>query len=223
MSQTLTDHHLKEINFEQSPSDFSFFFKRMGKKLTGLRGSYVDDLLRASHPDVREYLKASIRSCFDCKDSKEIGFGQPLQAFAGLDLSRTHEGFTASMRTNIARMSKLAADATFDEYRRQRAKLVWICNARPDICAFVSLCSSVTADTFTRTDIKGMNDRVRHLQQTNKDVELSFRKLDPKTLHLLVYTDASFGTRLNKGSQGGTYVCLLTQNAVVSQTFTPES
>jgi Reverse transcriptase (RNA-dependent DNA polymerase) len=207
-SQTLTDHHLTRIKFEQSPIDFSFFFKRIWKRLTGLSGSYVDDLLRASHPDVREYLENSIRSCFDCKESKTIGIGQQSQTFIVLDLIRPDEGFTASMRTNIARLSELAADAQFNEYHRTRATLLWICNSRPDICVFVLQCSSISSEKFTTKDIRAINDRVRYLKKTNNEVGLTFPTLDPSSLHLLVYADASFGTRGDKSSLGG-YACLL--------------
>jgi hypothetical protein len=116
------------------------------------------------------------------------------------------------MRTYIARLSELAADAQFDEYRRTRAKLLWICNSRPDICAFVSQCSSITSEKFTTKDIRAINDRVRYLMKANNDVGLTFLTLDPSSLHLLVYADASFGTRVDKSSQGG-HVCLLAEKS----------
>jgi hypothetical protein len=165
-------------------------------------------LLRASHPDIREYLEKSIRNSFDCKESTTIGIGQKSQTFIGNDLSRTDKGFKASMRTYIARLSELAADSQFNEYRRTRAKLVWICNSKPDICAFVSQCSSITSENFTTKDIKTMNDRVRYLKKTNDKVELNFPTLEKRSLHLLVYTYASISTREDKSSKGG-YACLL--------------
>jgi hypothetical protein len=64
--ETLTDHHLTGIQFEQSPIDLSLFFKRIGRRLVGLSRTYVDDLLRAAHSDVRKFLEESFRKDFDC-------------------------------------------------------------------------------------------------------------------------------------------------------------
>jgi hypothetical protein len=206
--ETLTAHHLTGIQFEQSAIDLSLFFKRIGRRLVGLSGTYVDDLLRAAHPEVREFLEDTIRKDFDCKESKSITTGRPAQTFLGLDIARTNDGFYASMQKYIGRLAELAPTASFEEYRRLRAQLLWVCNARPDICAFLSFCSSITPGTFSGKDVKDINGRVHYLRETNQEVSLKFPQLDVNTLHLLVYTDASFGTRLDKGSQAG-YVCLL--------------
>jgi hypothetical protein len=55
--------------------------------------------------------------------------------------------------------------------------------------------------------MRAVNNQVSYLQSTN-DVRLQFPQLDFATLHLLVYTDASFGIRPDKSSQAG-YVVLL--------------
>jgi hypothetical protein len=206
--QTLTDHHLTTLRFEQSAVDSSLYFKREGQELVGLSGTYVDDLLRAARPDIRDYMEQAIRKSFECKPSKRIEVGQTPMTFIGLNLTRTLGGLHASMQTYIERLAVLEENASFDHYRRLRAQLLWVCNARPDICAFVSMCSSVTSQTFSGKDVRAINDRVRYLRRTNAEVRLHFPRLDMQTLHMVVYTDASFGTREDKSSQGG-YVVLL--------------
>jgi hypothetical protein len=66
---------------------------RIGRRLGDLSGTYVDDLLRAAHPDVRIFPEDSIRKDFDCKDSKSIHVGMSAQTFLGLDVERTNDGF----------------------------------------------------------------------------------------------------------------------------------
>jgi hypothetical protein len=70
--ETLGDHHLKELRFRQSFVDFALFFKVVGRRLAGLSGAYVDDLLRAGPSDVRNMLERTLRDAFDCKESKVI-------------------------------------------------------------------------------------------------------------------------------------------------------
>jgi Reverse transcriptase (RNA-dependent DNA polymerase) len=192
--ETLANHHLLGLRFEQSPIDFSSFVKRIGKRLVGISGTYVDDMLSAAEPEMKQFLEDSIRDEFDCKPSQNVD--SPV-TFVGLDLERCSDGFQASMRSYIDRLQPILLSADFDVYRRLRAQLLWVANARPDICAFISFCSSVTACTFTTKDIAAINERVRVLTETNADVSLKFPALDVETLHLLVYTDASFGSRVD--------------------------
>jgi hypothetical protein len=205
LGETLANHHLHHLRFAQSDIDFSLFFKIYGSRLVGLSGCYVDDLWRAAPPDVRELLENNIREAFDCKPSTEVMADQKATQLIGLDLEREVDTFFASMSTYIARLQHLSPNTCFEEYRSLRTKLLWICNARPDIC--VSLCSSVTVATFSTKDVRAFNNQVSYLQSTN-DIRLQFSQLDFATLHLLVYTDASFGIRPEKSSQAG-YIGLL--------------
>jgi hypothetical protein len=84
--ETLTDNHLTRLQFEKSHIELSLFFKRIGRRLVGLSGAYVDDLLRAGHPDVRVFLEDSIRKYFNSKDSKSIQVAKPAHTVLGLDV-----------------------------------------------------------------------------------------------------------------------------------------
>jgi Reverse transcriptase (RNA-dependent DNA polymerase) len=125
--ETLTAHHLTGIQFEQSAIDLSLFFKRIGRRLVGLSGTYVDGLLRAAHPEVREFLEDTIRKDFDCNESKSITTGRPAQTLLELDIIRTNDGFFASMQKYIRRLAELAPTASFERYRRLRTQLLWAC------------------------------------------------------------------------------------------------
>jgi Reverse transcriptase (RNA-dependent DNA polymerase) len=52
--QTLNDHHTQELKMAQSTGYFSLFYKRLMSGLTGLSGTYVDDIIRAGDGAFRE-------------------------------------------------------------------------------------------------------------------------------------------------------------------------
>jgi hypothetical protein len=108
--------------------------------------------------------------------------GGPSVQFIGLDLQREMDMFYASMTTYITRLEVLPKDACFDRFRRLRAQLLCVCNSRPDLCAFVSICSSTTAATFAERDIWAINKQVAYLLET-KNIRLCFPPLDVETLH----------------------------------------
>jgi hypothetical protein len=49
-THTLFDHCVGQVQFTQSATDPSFFFRHFGKALVGLSANYVDDILREATP-----------------------------------------------------------------------------------------------------------------------------------------------------------------------------
>jgi hypothetical protein len=128
------------------------------------------------------------------------------------------------MQNYIGRLTELSPTATFNNYRCLRSKLLWTCNACPDICDFVSMCSSITPEAFNGKDVGAINSQVRYLRGSNEEVRLKFSHLDLLTLHLLMYADALFGGRQKrKEVKADMYVCLQTSpNDAASWLFTQE-
>jgi hypothetical protein len=126
----------------------------------------------------------------------------------GLNIDQEDNSYFASMIAYISRLEQLPASASFNDFRTLRAKMLWIVNARPDLTAFVSIANSVTDATFAQSDVRRINERVRYLHET-KDVRLEYPKLDIETLHMSVYSDASYVTRSDGSSQRGFIVLLV--------------
>jgi hypothetical protein len=84
--ETITDHHLLELQFEQSPIDLAKFFKRVGKKLLGISGAYVDDLLRAAPAEYQQSMEQYLRDKFDYRESLS-----PPMIFTGLEIDKTRQ------------------------------------------------------------------------------------------------------------------------------------
>jgi Reverse transcriptase (RNA-dependent DNA polymerase) len=200
--ETITGHHLLELQFEQSPKDLALFFKRVGKKLLGISGAYVDDLLRAAPAEYRQSMKQSLLDRFDCEESLS-----PPMTFTGLEIDKTRQGFVATMSTYIKRLTCLSTTATFKEYRTLRAKLLLVAHARPDISAFVSMDGSVTEESFEPKHVQRINQHVQYLLSTS-DVSLSFPELDAEYLHMVVYADASHANCEDGSSQLNYLLCL---------------
>jgi hypothetical protein len=63
-TQTLVDHCVGQVQFTQSATDPSFFFRHVGKALVGPSANYVDDILRAAptHVSDRNFSSHYLRS-----------------------------------------------------------------------------------------------------------------------------------------------------------------
>ena len=201
-SRTLTDHCLSQIGMQQTSSDLSLFFRRVGHELVALSGNYVDDLLRAAPKGQRPALEKSLRQRFECGPSQDLP-----SDFLGMELSRDGSSLKTAMSDYISRLKCIPDDASYQQYASLRASLLWLAHVRPDISAFGSIIGSYRQEDMSAEVIKMINEKVKFLKST-KDVTLTFPALDRKTLRLVVYSDASFANRKDKTSQLGYVVCL---------------
>jgi hypothetical protein len=100
----------------------------------------------------------------------------------------------------IERLILLELDSSFAEFRAQRARVAWICHARPDNCCGISLAAKVTTSIFSVTTVKLLNIINQYLQASKK-VYLRYPNLDIESLQVVPYYDSSFFNRFGKSSQ----------------------
>lgn len=112
-----------------------------------------------------------------------------------------------SQRQYIDRLDALKQNATFDDFRSLRAKLMWVVHTRPDIACAASFLAQSTMKSFDATKIHLVNRIIRHLKKT-ADLQLQYPKLDVETLSVVVYVDSSFNNREGNRSQLGFIVLL---------------
>jgi len=98
-------------------------------------------------------------------------------------------------------------DVSFDKFRSVRAALSWLCHSRPDICCDVNRACQVTDKSFELRHVKALNKTIRRVRAT-MDFALKYRPLDMQSLHMRVYSDASFASNDDHSSQLG-YIILL--------------
>ena len=206
---TLTAHCLREAKFKQSPADLSLFYRRLGTELTALSGNYIDDLLQAAPPDVRDEIQSKLTGTFEVGKTKDVNEGSPV-TFLGIEISRRAKALHASMQSFIHRLTPLQDDAGYSEFASLRASLQWLAHARPDLAAYCSITASITSREYARMSreaIDDINSRVRNLKGT-ASLSLTFPELDADSLKLVCYSDASFGSRYDGSSQLGYLICL---------------
>jgi len=200
--ETLTEHHLEDLRMQQANGDFSLYFHNVGKKLTGMSRTYVDDILRTGNEDFKRSSMAATYSKFDAKDPIFNDF-----TFTGIHLSGTKEYRKLSQERYILRLSRLAREATYEQFRSCRHKLAWTVHTRPDIAFAVSKLAQVTAENFDHSAIRNYNKLLKHLHST-KGIVLEYPKLDVETLRPKVYSDSSFADNDDCSSQLGHIIVL---------------
>jgi hypothetical protein len=82
---------LNKFQLKQSVADMSLFFRQKGRQISGMVGSYVDDLLCASPSNLRRSHEGEFLDRFECKDPKDL----PMTVFYSLvtllsDLFQVH-------------------------------------------------------------------------------------------------------------------------------------
>ena len=127
--------------------------------------------------------------------------------FSGVYIDRSHNGFNIHQRPYIDRLKPLTSDTNFVLLQQYRAQLSWLIHSSPDVCVVASKLAQVTEKSFNISHVKQYNSTVRYLQDTSH-LSLRTRKLDPESLHVRAYTDASFSTNPDHSSQLG-YILLL--------------
>lgn len=202
---TCVSYHVNKLGLYQSKIDFSLYWKNThNSKL--FSAVYVDDILQAGSRETKDDVFQKISSRFECKPAKSLPF-----TFCGVRISEKLDVVQVDMEDHISRLQEITDQASFLAYSSLRAKLLWISGARPDVSAFSSFIGSVTSDSYSKADVKSINETVRHLKNTN-DIKLNFHPLDVRSLHIVVYTDAGFRSRPNGYSQIG-YIILLSDSS----------
>ena len=107
-----------EPEVKQTDGDFSLFFYRVGQRLAGISGTYVDDILRAGDDKFKE---KSTKLTHETFDAKELKFNQ--FSFTGLQFTGDKTQRRISQENYIARLQYLRKDASFEDFRSMRHKL----------------------------------------------------------------------------------------------------
>jgi transposase InsO family protein len=200
--ETLTNHHINDLEMKQTKGDFSLFFKHIADRLVGLSGSFVDDLVRAGTLNFKANSNKATENRFDVKPPTENDF-----VFTGIEVRSEQGSRSLSQTTYIERLNFVPADCTFENICTIRAKLAWAAHTRPDISFSVSRLAQTIASTFDKTVVALANKVIKHLK-SHPELALRYPELDKRTLRLLAYSDASLHNNSDTSSQLG-YVILL--------------
>lgn len=190
---------------KQLKSDSSFHYIKFNNKISGLSGTYVDDLLRAGDDRFKE-LSQRTKNLFDMKPPSSL----PCD-FSGFHLLRNENSIVQQSQSNyMHKLEELRHDATFTDFRSMRMKLAWLSHTRPDCLFIISQLAQITESNFINTPSTFINQLNKSTRYAKKHViYITFPELDISTIRIIAYSDASFGNNLDLSSQLG-YIIFLT-------------
>ncbi len=102
----------------------------------------------------------------------------------------------------LRQLEHLAITASFSEFRSMRMKLAWLGNTREDLAVDISQLAQVTEAHFNdakRATIKRLNRVVVHA--ILHPLSLKFPSLDPQSVRVIGFADASFANNADSTSQ----------------------
>lgn len=200
---TLRHHHLSDMQMEPLTTDPSLYFRRIGDRLVGLSGVYVDDLLRCGTPEFFQLSKATGNIFDSTPETRQKA------KFAGVTIHQTQNVIEADMNEYIAKLS-VPTEQSWKSFISFRAKLAWLTYCRPDICANIAKLAQVTEKQFeNEPEVHFESMRKATQQLRNFRYKLRYQDLDQESLYIRTYADASFGTNSDGSSQLGYCVLLM--------------
>jgi hypothetical protein len=200
---TLRHHHVVDLQMEPLITDPGLYFRRVGERLIGMSGCYVDDMLRCGTPEHFQSSKAT-SALFDA--TPEV---LRKAKFAGVNMYQTDDGIWTGMNeyTNKLELPQLQSWKNFASFC---AKMAWLVYVRPDICAQAAKLAQITESQFILNPIECFLSLGKCLNSLKAWVyRLYYPKLDLDTLFIRVYADASFGTNRDGSSQLGYCIVLM--------------
>jgi len=200
---TFTNHLKNDLSMTCGISDLSLFFKIIDGKLQGIIGRYVDDTISAGNNFFEEESKKTEEE-FESKPREHDNF-----KFAGMEISTVSniDGYKISQPKFSERVSVLPSNCSYAAFRSKRQKLSWSVHTRPDIACAVNMACQVTESTFTLKDVQQLN-KVIMIAHKYKERGIILKKLDRKTLHIKMYSYATYANCEDRKSQLGFIVLL---------------
>ena len=202
---TVDGHHRDDLVMKPLRSDAATFTKLDDSgELIGLSGLYVDDLLRTGTPEFRKLCRMT-NDKFDMAEDENVPF-----EFVGATFEREEDGtLIINQHRYLKRLEELQPDADFSQFRSMRMRLAWLANTRPDCLHEIAQLAQVSSEVFEaekKQCIKRLNRAVKYA--INNRTPLRIKKLDPESVRIVGFSDASFAGNRDLSSQLG-YIILL--------------
>jgi Reverse transcriptase (RNA-dependent DNA polymerase) len=217
--KTYHSHHIDNLGMDQSTYDPCLLFSNSPKGLVGLQTD--DTLLLADDKFAQKEQDELEKARFLAKNRERLSPNRPIKFNGGI-IERLDAGITLTQPDQCKNLStintKSPATSTStrgiirssltlqDQYVAQRARGAYIASmCQPEASYDLSFAAQIT--TPTESDAKTLNKRLQW-QMGNRSRGLKFVQLDPKSLRLLAFTDASFANNKDLSSQIG-YILVL--------------
>lgn len=176
----------------------------------GIRGSYVDDMIRAGTKE----LKLKWYQSYECF---EIPSDDPLpHSFYGFNVEK---GGLKSRYIKINKLSyfknfkPLLLDACFSKFWSTIMKLAWLSPTRPDVLCEVSKMIQVTESIFEENKKRRWSKLISFLKYVlNNRASIIVPKLDISTVLVVGFSNASFDSNRDYTTQIGLIIFVTDNN-----------
>ena len=208
---------LTNLSVEISKHDKALFIWRVQGVVEGYMAVHVDDFLWCGSKQFETKVIEKMKSIFKISKENSVAF-----KYLGLNVKQSDNALLLSQNSYVETIQpiqplapSLDGNDVLDRnlhsgFRGIVGQISWACGmSRPDV-AFDCCVLSTAQSKPTIKDLKEANKSVRDMKSNNFD--LRFPALHIPSIHLAVYSDASFGNLKDGSSQGGYIIFLADQN-----------
>jgi hypothetical protein len=203
---TYSDHHVNALHMTPCAADRCLFFRKGNDggppSTTALQ---VDDSFGSGD---KHFLaeEEAVSVHFKTKPRKLIKVGSTVK-FNGSTITRPERGKYVLQQEE--KLRSLIIPRTDDEAVSARAKIQYVASmCRPDVASVAQLLASAVRGPISNKIHTRMRELISYCHET-ADIGLNFVNLNPDSLRLILFTDASFGNAEGLSSQLGFVVALV--------------
>ena len=179
--KTLHSHLVEYLQLTPTKTDPSLYFARWNGEITGLRGSYFDDLLRVRTPAFRT-LSANTHVLFETTGDENTPF-----TFARFNIAkRTNVPYAIYQLFYMKKIEELEISCTFNKFLSMRMRFALLANTRPDLQFEKSQIAQVTglrSKDDARALLLRLNSAIRYAH--SNPAHLQFPSSNVRTYTLL--------------------------------------
>ncbi len=202
---TFRDHHIKTLGTKHSVMDPCLFWKCSEDSLQGLQIVLVDDTL-STGTDSFMNIEEDASKVFETK-ARTTDF---LFTFNGITIESDSKSSEAMLRVHQSQnsLSLRALDQNFtpEQFSHLHGQLAYIASStRPDVSFCVAKLSQCRPENATKSEARVMKKVLDTLRIPNT---LVYRRINPESLVICVYADASFAGNVDHSSQIGMAIVL---------------
>ena len=207
-ASTMDKHHRYDLSMTPLRSESALYTLHQDDSLIGISGSYVDDLLRAGTPEFHSACRKT-HEVFDMGDEEYIPC-----PFTGFFIGKNEDGSISQHQLSyLKQLECLPLDSDLPKFRSMRMKLAWLAHTRADCLFEISQLAQITDAMFLskpRECIRRLNKEIKFA--FDNAIAIRIPKLDPNSMKVVGFSDASFANNHDLSTQLGHIIFLFDGN-----------
>jgi Reverse transcriptase (RNA-dependent DNA polymerase) len=160
----LAQHH-RDMDMKTLTTDNSLWMKFAENVQEGISGVYADDVVQTGTAEF-DILTNQLSANYDAK-TKEYGDGR----IAGIEFQSDNDGIRVNQSQYLLSLRPLPTDASFEDFRSARMKLMWLVHSRPDVAYSAASAAKITAEQWPSATgaIRRFNATIKRLRNSPEE------------------------------------------------------